>query len=517
MMYLEEHLLVAKKLSFPPEMEAEFIAAQNIGTVKALHRFAWATSALLLISGFLDGIFFAHYRWEFAVIRMAMAVIAFVAMRVCLVRQSSRQGKVERRVHLVWGVVFVAGAFNIFQCFIRPEDTAYSSYGLTNAVFIALGFTLSRASLVQASVGAMCMIGFYNLYAIPSQLLPHPDEYRLIFVGTNIRLLFIAVIMAVVGFLLESARRQDFIKTALLEQERQRVQQQNSEILHQQEVLESSAREAELANAHLVNLNNELRVVNADLHQANTFKVQMLSVVSHDLKNPIVGILGLAEALQDDLHSMSAEQQRQFLAQIQSSSVRMLNFIQELLDSASLELGTVKLRKAPFQADSLWNTVQQELLKTLHDKQQHIVASIEQGIVVIADADRVYQVFYNLLSNASKYSPRGAQILVSLSRFGANLRFVIQDQGPGFTDEDKPKLFGMFQRLSAQPTGGESSHGVGLAIVRLIVEAHGGTIRLEDTPLSQHTAAGQMRGATFIVEIPLHGSGTELAEDELAE
>ncbi len=520
MTYSEEHLQLAKKLRFPPAVESEFIATQNIGTIKSLRRFAWATSAMVMSTGLLDVIFFAHYRWEFAAIRFSMALVAFVAMRFVLVRNISPQTMSERRVHLVWGFVLVAAVFNVFQCFIHPEDAAYSSYGLTNAVFITLCFTLSRASFLQASIGAVLIICSYNSFAIPNQLLPHPEEYRLIFGGTNVRLLFVSAIMAVVGFLLESARRQDFIKTALLEQERRRVQQQNNEILHQQEVLESSARDVELANASLQNVNDELQRLNMDLRQANAFKVQMLSVVSHDLKNPLVGILGIAEALQHDisLSSMSDEQREQFLAQIQSSSTRMLNFIQELLDSASLELGAVQLRKIPFQADSLWNAVHQELMPILSEKNQVVLPSIEHNIIVIADADRIYQVFHNLLSNASKYSPEGAQILVSLSRFGANLRFAIQDEGPGFTEDDKTKLFGMFQRLSAQPTGSESSHGVGLAVVRLIVEAHGGTIRLEDvsaSPSASPSASQQIapkRGATFIVELPIHGVDIESTE-----
>ena len=101
----------------------------------------------------------------------------------------------------------------------------------------------------------------------------------------------------------------------------------------------------------------------------------------------------------------------------------------------------------------------------------------------------------NLLSNAIKFSPQGEDVVVSLLQDGDSIIFKVKDNGPGMTEEDKKRLFGEFQRLSATPTGGEKSTGLGLAIVKKIVDVHGGEITV-------HSSPGQ--GAEFLVRLPVN-------------
>jgi len=108
------------------------------------------------------------------------------------------------------------------------------------------------------------------------------------------------------------------------------------------------------------------------------------------------------------------------------------------------------------------------------------------------------EIVENLVSNAVKYTPPGGAIRVITERVGARCRFIIADEGPGFTEDDRQKLFGKFQKLSARPTGGESSFGLGLAIVKMLVELHEGEIQLESEP---------GKGCRFIVELPADGTG----------
>jgi signal transduction histidine kinase len=103
-------------------------------------------------------------------------------------------------------------------------------------------------------------------------------------------------------------------------------------------------------------------------------------------------------------------------------------------------------------------------------------------ILVKLDAGKMKQVIDNLLSNAVKYSPPGSHITVHLTSNDAGCSFAVRDQGPGIPDNERDKLFKDFGRLSARPTGGEKSVGLGLAICRKIVEAHGGTITAENLP-----------------------------------
>jgi len=126
----------------------------------------------------------------------------------------------------------------------------------------------------------------------------------------------------------------------------------------------------------------------------------------------------------------------------------------------------------------------------------------EQTIQVIApphqfwncDRDRLREAVDNLVSNAIKYSPRGGQIELSMSVDGDTIAIAVRDEGAGLSREDISRLFGRFQRLSAKPTGGESSTGLGLSIVKRIVELHGGRIDSE--------SPGPGRGSTFTIRLP---------------
>lgn len=489
-MYSDELLQSAKKLRFPPPIEAEFIVQCNKTTRVSILRYGWAIIAFCFLSIIFDVTLFQEYRWEFFAIRMGMAMLVVIPM----IRLRNLSTVSSKRLHILWYLVSAAALFNCFQFFVTSQDGAYASHGLTNIVFFGLIFMLSRASFFMACFGAALVIVIFNMIVIPIHLIPHPEEYRLIYGGTNLRLLIMYGVLAVFGFILERGRRQDFIKTVLLEHERNRVTEQNSEILRQQEILESNARDVELANTSLVNLNNELSRLNNELREANTFKTQMLSMASHDLKNPLMGIFGLTEALLD-AEDMTREQQQLFLKRIQNSSEQMIRLIQGFLDSSAIELGAMSLTKMVVHVQDLWENVLLNIQEQARKKHQSILPQIENGCTVVADYDRLYQVFENLLSNAIKYSPEGSQILVSLMKKGSLFCFIVEDQGPGILEQDKAKLFGMFQRLSASPTAGETSHGVGLAIVKHIVDAHGGTIRVEP--------ASNGYSARFIVEIPL--------------
>jgi signal transduction histidine kinase len=149
------------------------------------------------------------------------------------------------------------------------------------------------------------------------------------------------------------------------------------------------------------------------------------------------------------------------------------------------------------------HTIAQTILERYQPHAEHkritMLSSIEPAWV-IGDRIRIQEIIDNLVSNAVKYTPHGGEVRVLLARRGNVVRLVVSDTGPGFTEEDKKKLFKKFQRLSARPTGGESSTGLGLAIVKKLVELMEGTIWLESQP-------GE--GAIFYVELPAHNDQTE--------
>jgi signal transduction histidine kinase len=170
----------------------------------------------------------------------------------------------------------------------------------------------------------------------------------------------------------------------------------------------------------------------------------------------------------------------------------MLSLVNNILDSASMELGKIHIVTEPFSLTFLLTGVYESYVYPASQKEQTILPDIKEELYMDGDAARLRQVFDNLLSNAVKYSPMGKRIWVRAFSSGDHVRVEIQDEGPGLTEDDRTKLFGFFQRLSAQPTGGESSNGVGLAIVKKIVDLHGGHIWVESG-----------KGATFIIELPM--------------
>ena len=128
------------------------------------------------------------------------------------------------------------------------------------------------------------------------------------------------------------------------------------------------------------------------------------------------------------------------------------------------------------------------------NKQQTIAVSAPPNIVTMCDADRMREAIDNLVSNAIKYSPVGGKITVLVSHVKNNTVIRIADEGAGLSPEDLGRLFGRFQRLSAKPTAGESSTGLGLSIVKRIIDMHGGEVAAD--------SAGPGQGSTFTITLP---------------
>lgn len=252
------------------------------------------------------------------------------------------------------------------------------------------------------------------------------------------------------------------------------------------------------SNKKLVLSNENLETLNTELKNANSMKNRMLSMVAHDLKNPLGGIQGLVSFLISDDRLIKYADIVESLDLMQKSSTSMLDLVKEILDSAALEIGRIQLNTDVVSIEDLVQAaVWQNKPNAEMKQQQLILSSIDTAnnyFMTKADSKRLSQVFDNLISNAIKYSPFSKPIDVTIESFENNIIISVADQGPGVSDEDKEKMFGYFQRLSAQPTGGESSSGIGLSIVKQIVELHNGKVWVE---------SDLGKGSTFIVSLPV--------------
>lgn len=232
----------------------------------------------------------------------------------------------------------------------------------------------------------------------------------------------------------------------------------------------------------------------------NQQKNKFLGMAAHDLRNPLASIRGFSEIMLSEATGPVTAEAKEFLALIHSLSNEMLEMVNDLLDVATIESGKATLN---IQNHSLTKLIRERLgINRVMATKKGI--AIEEELAELTelpcDRSRISQVVDNLVSNAVKFSQSNSTVRVSLSLFTEKgteyARVGVKDQGPGLTSEDQTKLFGEFQKLSARPTGGEKSTGLGLSIVKKIITDHGGRIWVESTP-------GE--GAAFEFTLPLGG------------
>ncbi|MBP1625624.1 MAG: putative histidine kinase [Holophagaceae bacterium] len=238
-----------------------------------------------------------------------------------------------------------------------------------------------------------------------------------------------------------------------------------------------------------------LQASNEELRRVNLLKSRLLAIAAHDLKNPLTALVLLVDQLSELGESSAPSIQKKTIQRIRGSVEKMLGILQALLDSAAAETGHMVLHKRPLDLQEMTRSIVEENQSYADSKQIELLHRVDAAgdWCVEVDDIRIREALDNLLNNAIKFSPPRSRVELSLERAGAWVRVRVKDQGPGFTPEDLRRAFGMYQRLSAQPTGGESSTGLGLSIVKQMVELHGGHIEIESEP-------GQ--GATFRLDLP---------------
>jgi signal transduction histidine kinase len=246
-------------------------------------------------------------------------------------------------------------------------------------------------------------------------------------------------------------------------------------------------------NNELVGMQRELAKKNAELERLNDEKNRFLGMAAHDLRNPLHAILSYSAFLIDEFPGFSEEERREFTAEIHAASRFMAALVDDLLDVAKIEAGQLQLEYDPLNLLQLvqHNVNRNRLLAAR--KQINISLQAEQVPSVVADGAKLEQVLNNLIGNAVKFSPPGSQVEVRIKHQPPHFLLEVADQGIGMTPEDQEKLFKPFQR-GQKGTQGEKSTGLGMVIVKRIIEGHGGKIGVSSTP-------GQ--GTTISLSIPL--------------
>ncbi len=261
--------------------------------------------------------------------------------------------------------------------------------------------------------------------------------------------------------------------------------------------LKNAQEEQQRVNRSLDVRLGELAETNVALYESNRIKGEFLTNVTHELRTPLISIIGFAELLRDAWDSPKADRVRlaRYTENILTSGRNLLEIINDLLDLAKIEAGGFELHVSEFSISDL-GTDLIDFVRPLADKRnQRLSLELDEALPVCrSDSGKIKQILYNLLSNAIKFTSTGGSVsLVIQHASDSRVRLAVRDTGPGIAEDQQVTIFEKFRQLDASRTREHEGTGLGLAITKELTHRLGGSIRLEST---------EGEGSTFIVELP---------------
>ncbi len=305
------------------------------------------------------------------------------------------------------------------------------------------------------------------------------------------------IFWGILRYRVRNIQRQKYILEVQVAERTQQLQLRNIQLAHANHEIEEYAGVLEQKAQEISHANQDLQEKNERLTALNQEKNEFLGIVSHDLRNPLTAIMLSAESakLKLGIVPINVGRVTHNVDQIMTHVEHMTTIVTNLLDINRIETQGLLPQIQMFDygllvADTCAGYLERASQKSIsihHTPEPH-------AIMITADPLLCREILHNLLSNAIKYSPPHTTVTISLRVQTSSVRLEVQDEGPGMTKDDKARLFGKFARLSAKPTGGEHSTGLGLSITKKMVEAMSGNIYCD-------SEFG--KGTVFVVELPL--------------
>lgn len=226
--------------------------------------------------------------------------------------------------------------------------------------------------------------------------------------------------------------------------------------------------------------------------ELNREKQQLISIVSHDLKGPFNRIFALMQLMTMENHNLT-DDQKDYLGKIHQITADGMNMVRNLVDARRMEDQAIDLQKEKINLTALLNQLVKQYRVLAEKKKIEVKFIAPERLELMGDRLYLSRIIENLISNALKFSAAEKQIEVEAEERGNQIILKVSDQGPGLSADDMQKLYLPFQKLSARPTGGESSTGLGLSIAKRLIEYMGGSISCESR---------QGAGTVFMVQLP---------------
>ncbi len=272
----------------------------------------------------------------------------------------------------------------------------------------------------------------------------------------------------------------------------------NDALLDTNDLLERANDRLNWANSQLSHTNHSLELRTAELNFVIEQNQEILGTTVHDLKNPLGGVIGISEIIQEDLAYMPNHERmpdvQENVGLVHQAAKQMLNNVEGLLDRHGHGARGPLQKEEVFLNDIILTTLKWNKVHAKNKGLKIFFSGKQDKVAVCVDVSAMQRVLDNLISNAIKYSSMHGRVWVEMLTQDKDVWVSVRDEGPGLTDEDLQQVFGKKQRLSAQPTAGEHSSGYGLYIVKQLVEQHGGQVGVE-------SVLGE--GAAFWFKIPV--------------
>ncbi|MBF0511288.1 MAG: HAMP domain-containing histidine kinase [Candidatus Omnitrophica bacterium] len=267
------------------------------------------------------------------------------------------------------------------------------------------------------------------------------------------------------------------------------IKELNEKLLAQKSALE-------VTNKALNLLFKKLEAQNAELLKVDQLKSDFVSTVSHELRTPLAISIEGINLILDGIVGVVSPKQKELLITSRDNLVRLTSIVNDLLDIQKIEAGKMSLKQSLVDVKSVVLKLVESYKIILAKRKQELDLKLpSEDILLYADGDKIIQVLNNLLNNAHKFSPDGGAIHLEVLLNDHEILFCVKDTGPGFSQENKEKLFQKFQQFDRTEGPGIRGTGLGLSISKALVELHGGKIWAE----------GELnQGAAFYFTLPKH-------------
>jgi PAS domain S-box-containing protein len=271
------------------------------------------------------------------------------------------------------------------------------------------------------------------------------------------------------------------------------VASQSAQLRETNEMLERARRDAEEALARERKARVEAETARAQAESANRMKDQFLSTVSHELRTPLNAMLGWATMLRGG--KLEPDKRSHAIETIERNARAQVRLIEDLLDLGRILQGKFQLAVGPVEVVRVVEAAIESVHPAAEAKGVRLQRTLDSHATIVGDAERLQQIAWNLLSNAIKFTSRGGRVLVTVRRAPSYVELAVADTGEGIAPEFLPHVFEPFRQADGAISRRTGGLGLGLSIVRSLVELHGGTVAV--------ASEGVGLGATFTVRLPM--------------